>query len=52
MIMRPESTVSARPPLAFVAVEANMALRHVKRALARGRNHNMGDTRTDEATIE
>jgi len=29
-----------------------MALGHVKRARARGRNHNKGDTRTDEAIIE
>ena len=50
--MSPEPTDRARSPLAFIAVEANMAWRHVKRASARGRNHNMGDTRTDEATIE
>jgi len=38
--------------LPHVAVEANMALRHVKRASARGQNHNEGDSRTDEAIIE
>ena len=38
--------------LPHVAVEANMASRHVKRAPARGRTHNEGDSRTDEAIIE
>jgi len=50
--MRPEATDRVQSPPAFIAVEANISLRHVKRASARGRNHNMGDTRTDEAVIE
>jgi len=42
---------SSNDYVAFIAAEANMTVGMLS-ALARGRNHNEGDSRTDEAIIE
>lgn len=51
MIARHITRPADESHVAFVAAEANMGLPMLS-ALARGRSHSAGDSRTDEAVIE